>query len=279
MRWAENSASVSFTRMVEVVQADGREIAYSVVGDGPDLVLLNGFAATTADWDPTFVAALAAANRVILIDHRGMGASPDDGQPFSIADLASDVGAVIDEVADGSAALLGWSMGGFIAQACAATNPAQLNRLVLLSTDTGGPDSVYNDEQELAQIADLSPEPIEQARMLLNLLFPAEVAQFIFGQFGQLVADARASLNADVLARQFAAIQQWRRDASPLGAFAGPILAATGAMDAVIPPANSRQLIAQSQSAWLAEFPGGGHAFMAQFPNELASVINTFLAI
>lgn len=267
--------------MGEHVLVGTRRIGYSVVGEGSNLVVLNGFAATNADWDPGFIGGLAAANRVILIDHRGMGDSTDDGEQFAIADLAKDVCEVIDAAAGEPTAVLGWSMGGFVAQAVAALSPGRVSRLVLLSTDAGGQGSTYGDESELAQIADVSLPPIDQARALLNLLFPPQAAQLIFEQFGQLVADARAGLDAAVLARQLRAIQQWRRDPSPLaeGAFAGPLLAATGTLDAVIPAVNSRRLISLSQTSWLSEFTGGGHAFMAQFPNQLSRVINTFLAV
>lgn len=53
----------------------------------------------------------------------------------------------------------------------------------------------------------------------------------------------------------------------------------TGSEDAVIPAANAVSLVGAIPGAWLAQFPGGGHAFMAQYPQAAANVINEFLAL
>jgi pimeloyl-ACP methyl ester carboxylesterase len=57
------------------------------------------------------------------------------------------------------------------------------------------------------------------------------------------------------------------------------VLVATGAEDVVIPPSNALKLVNAISGAWLAQFPGGGHAFIAQYPRPLADLINCFLAI
>lgn len=58
-----------------------------------------------------------------------------------------------------------------------------------------------------------------------------------------------------------------------------PVLIATGSADVVIPPSNAVKLVNAIPGAWLAHFPGGGHAFMAQFPQAIADLINSFLAL
>jgi len=58
-----------------------------------------------------------------------------------------------------------------------------------------------------------------------------------------------------------------------------PVLIATGTQDVVIPPFNALKLLNAIPGAWLAQFPGGGHAFMAQYPGPLADLINGFLAL
>ncbi len=56
------------------------------------------------------------------------------------------------------------------------------------------------------------------------------------------------------------------------------MLIATGTEDIVIPASNALKLVNTIPGAWLAQFPHGGHAFMAQFPKALAALINSFLA-
>jgi pimeloyl-ACP methyl ester carboxylesterase len=76
---------------LEKLQVDGAQIAYRRIGIGRPLIVLNGFAATSTDWDPLFIDRLASSNELILIDNRGIGHSTDNGRPFDIAQLATDV--------------------------------------------------------------------------------------------------------------------------------------------------------------------------------------------
>jgi pimeloyl-ACP methyl ester carboxylesterase len=57
------------------------------------------------------------------------------------------------------------------------------------------------------------------------------------------------------------------------------VLIAAGNEDIVIPPSNALKLVSALSGAWLAQFPGGGHAFTAQYPRPLADLINCFLAL
>ena len=58
-----------------------------------------------------------------------------------------------------------------------------------------------------------------------------------------------------------------------------PVLIATGTGDIVIPSSNALRLVNAIPGAWLAQFNGGGHAFMAQYPRQLADLINSFLEL
>jgi pimeloyl-ACP methyl ester carboxylesterase len=136
------------------------------------LVVLNGFAATSADWDPLFIDRLASSNQLILIDSRRIGRSTDDGRAFDISQLADDVQRVVEMLSVGRVNVLGWSMGGFIAQALAMQHPDRISKLILLSTAPGGADADRASAQVWSQLIDMSGTPHEQARRLLSLLFP-----------------------------------------------------------------------------------------------------------
>ena len=81
---------------VATIPVAGARIAYRRIGSGRPLVMLNGLAATSVDWDPSFVDGLASANELVLLDNRGIGASTDNGEPFDIARLADDTSRVIE---------------------------------------------------------------------------------------------------------------------------------------------------------------------------------------
>ena len=261
------------------VEVDGARIAYRHVGNGRPLLVLNGFAATSADWDPSFIHGLASSNELILVDNRGIGSSTDGGKPLDIAILAADAAHVIEMLGFERINVLGWSMGGFIAQTLALQQPNCVNKIILLSTDAGGADADLASPAVWSQLIDTSGTPHEQARRLLSLLFPSDVAESLYRQFGDIVAAARARLSPDLVHRQAAMMDAWHRDgvAKRLREINVPALIATGTEDIVIPASNALKLVNAIPRAWLAQFAGGGHAFMAQYPQPLADLINCFL--
>jgi pimeloyl-ACP methyl ester carboxylesterase len=262
------------------VAVDGAQIAYRRVGKGRPLLVLNGFAATSSDWDPSFIDRLARANELILLNNRGIASSTDDGQPFDIEKLADDAMQVIQTLGIGRASVMGWSMGGFIAQALAAKYADRVDKLVLLSTDPGGTEADLATPDVWSKLLDASGTPNEQARRLLFLLFPNDVAESFYRRFGNIVAAARAQVPVELLNRQAAAMDAWHRNGMTrkLRELRVPVLIATGAEDIVIPASNALKLVNAIPGAWLAQFAHGGHAFVAQFPRALADLINSFLS-
>jgi pimeloyl-ACP methyl ester carboxylesterase len=261
------------------VAVDGVQIVYRRIGKGRPLLVLNGFGATSADWDPSFIDRLASSNELILLNNRGIGGSTDDGQSFDIEKLAADAAHVIETLGIEHASVMGWSMGGFIAQAFAVKYAARVDKLVLLSTDPGGIEADLASPDVWSTLLDASGTPNEQARRMLFVLFPNDVAESFYRQFGDIVAAARAKLSAELLNRQAAAMETWHRNGltSQLRHLRVPVLIVTGMQDIVIPTSNALKLVNTIPGAWLAQFPHGGHAFIAQYPRALADLINTFL--
>src|SRR6184192_296883 len=174
------------------IQVDGAEIGYRRVGNGRPLLVLNGFAATSADWDPSFIDGLTSSNELILVDHRGIGGSTDNGKRFDIAQLADDAADVIEPLGFERTSVLGWSMGGFVAQTLAMEYPDRVHKLILLSTDSGGTGADVASPALWSQLIDMSGTPHQQARRLLSLLFPSGVAESFYRDFGDIIAAGRA---------------------------------------------------------------------------------------
>ena len=264
----------------KTVAVDGANIVCRRIGKGRPLLVFNGFGATSSDWGPCFIDRLASSNELILLNNRGIGGSTDDGRSFDIAKLADDAARVIEILGIKPASVMGWSMGGFIAQAFAVEYADRVDKLVLLSSDPGGIEADLGSPDVWSQLLDTSGTPNEQARRLLFLLFPIDVAESFYRQFGDIVAAARAQVSVELLNRQAAAIDTWRRDGltSQLRDISVPVLIATGTEDIVIPASNALKLVNAIPGAWLAQFPHGGHAFIAQYPQALADLIKNFLA-
>jgi pimeloyl-ACP methyl ester carboxylesterase len=275
------------------VEHVGRRLAWRESGSGPTLLLLQGYGGTAVDWDPTFVAGLTETFRVVRPDPRGMGAStlgdpgdpdgpcpPDQqgeqrpGGPLTVASMADDAVVVLEASGGGAAVVVGWSMGGFVAQALACAAPERVAGLALISTDAGGPDAVLADPEVWARLVDDSGTPREQASRLLHLLFPMPLADTVDAEVGDLVAVARAALDPAVLRLQEAAIDEWHVAIPPaVPSVVPPTIVVAGSDDAVIPAANASLIAARWPGARTVTFSGAGHAVMAQRPAEVVDLV------
>jgi 3-oxoadipate enol-lactonase len=128
---------VSKTRYV---RSGDLRIAYELrglaVSRQPALLLIQGLGLDRAGWGPA-VGPLQRRFRLVLVDNRGSGRSGSPG-PFSVADMAGDALAVLDDAGIGAAHVLGASLGGMIAQEFAVRHPDRVRRLVLACTSRGG---------------------------------------------------------------------------------------------------------------------------------------------
>jgi pimeloyl-ACP methyl ester carboxylesterase len=259
------------------IEVEGRRFSWHSVGAGPPLLLVNGYAATGADWDPTFLEALAGSFEVICPDNRGVGGSDLGTNVLTVDGMAADLEALIDALAIERLAVVGWSMGGFVAQALARRTPRRIASLSLLATDAGGPAATRAAAEAWARLIDRSGSEREQAARLIALLFPPELATEIDREFGEVVAAARAQLSSEALRAQEGAMDAWHGEDPPSGGDATnrlPVLIAHGDLDEVIPVANAELLAARWPGAEVELFPGCGHALMAQEPVRVAGLIH-----
>jgi pimeloyl-ACP methyl ester carboxylesterase len=255
----------------------GRTIAWTAVGDGPPLLLVNGYAATGADWDPSFLGLLAARHRVICPDNIGLGSSTlsDDEVVGGAEGMAADMLALLDALEVERTAVAGWSMGGFVAQSLARSAPGRVTALGLIATHTGGPDCVNGPVEVAHELVDHSGTPREQATRLISLLFPPAVAPEFDQRFGELVAAARAVLPEPVLFMQEEALGSWHGRPTPLPVLDPPLPTAVvhGGLDTVVPPGNAAVLAAVHPGATVEIRPDCAHAVMAQEPEPVAAAI------
>jgi pimeloyl-ACP methyl ester carboxylesterase len=255
-------------------------LASHAVGSGPPLLLVNGYAATGGDWDPTFVELLGASHRVICPDNRGLGGSELGDGALTVETMAADLEALLDELGIERTAVAGWSMGGFVAQRLARRAPERVTALALIATDPGGPDAVAAASEVWRQLTDRSGSAREQASRLIPLLFTPAMAPAIDEQFGELIAAGRAAMSPQALAAQEEAMSAWHRSGvgDPGAAAVPPTVVVHGDEDVVIPAANAAPLAARWPGARIELIPGGAHAVMAQEPQRVAAAIGQLTA-
>jgi hypothetical protein len=146
------------------------------------------------------------------LDNRGIGRSTDNGRPFDIAQLADDATRVIEmfryRAHEFARMVDGWF---YCSDASRCNIRAVINKLVLLSTDPGGADADRASTAAWSQLVDMSGTPQEQARRLLSLVFPSDIVESIYCEFGDIVAAARAQVISRSVKRQTAAMDAWHR--------------------------------------------------------------------
>jgi 3-oxoadipate enol-lactonase len=104
-------------------------------GEGPAVMLLHGWIASAdLNWAAAYGDLIAAGYRVLAIDHRGHGRGLRSMVPFRLSDCAADAAAVLRELQTGPATIVGYSMGGAIAQLLAREQPDVASGIVLSGT-------------------------------------------------------------------------------------------------------------------------------------------------
>ncbi len=112
-------------------------IAYKQIGkaDAKPIILITGAGATMDMWNPLLIENLISANyKVIIFENRGVGQSTAGTKEFSISQFANDTSGLLDALRISKADVLGWSLGGFIAQQLALTHPDKVDNLILYAT-------------------------------------------------------------------------------------------------------------------------------------------------
>jgi pimeloyl-ACP methyl ester carboxylesterase len=133
-----STASPSIVQVpVQVAHTSDGSVGYRIIGKGSPLVLITGFSASMDNWAPPFVNTLAAKHRVVIFDNAGVGQTAALASPLTITAMAAQTSALISTLKLGRTAVLGWSMGGMIAQALAVRHPSQVSRLILAATQAG----------------------------------------------------------------------------------------------------------------------------------------------
>lgn len=256
-------------------------IAYYRFGQGKPLVLITGYRADLSEWNTRFLAELAKSNQVILFDNRGLGRSATDLENYRVDTLARDTSALIRVLGFDSVTVLGWSMGGIIAQRLAMDEPMLVDHLVLLSSEPPGPASipVPADVQEI-----LSGRGKSSFETVMNVLFPAAAEQRAKDCFIQDMFKPRdyapVNVSPAVTSAQENLLQEWQGDmqaSEQLRHLKIPTLLLTGTEDEVFDGQNSAILSRIIPDAKLVEVKSGGHAMMYQYPKLLADQVNAFI--
>jgi pimeloyl-ACP methyl ester carboxylesterase len=251
---------------------------YELRGQGPPLLMINGFRRSRVVWLEPLLAALEPHFRLILFDNRGTGHSDQPQQGYRIETFADDCAALLEALAIPRAHVFGTSMGGMIAQRVATRHPQRVHGLALGCTDCGK--GSVKGEKRITDLLRMLPS---------EKLSPRELAR---KQEQAYVTDAFRAANRALLDRLFDIVNenptplhavQGHRLAldtfdgcGDLGSIRAPTLVITGAEDRLIPAENSRRLARDIPGAKLNLLPDAAHFFWIEKPRETAAALTGF---
>jgi pimeloyl-ACP methyl ester carboxylesterase len=257
----------------------GVTLYYEIVGAGPPLCLINGYRLSGYAWPRTFIEGLADRCTVIAFDNRGTGRSDKPADGYDFASQAHDVIALLDDLDIGRVHLLGYSMGGAIAQEVAIRHPHRIARLILFATFCGG---IWSEPASYSVFRLLLPTngqtPEEAARQTWPVTYsPDYLAANAVAVEGQMRRELEHPTPLFVARRQMEAILNFSRywDLPRIGA---TTLVATGGYDMLVKPRNSAILASRVPDARLELLADLGHRAIWEAPEEIAGFICDFVA-
>jgi pimeloyl-[acyl-carrier protein] methyl ester esterase len=247
-----------------------------VRGEGPDLVLLHGWALHGGMWGP-WLDELALHARVHLVDLPGHGHSPWIPEVAGLADLARAAGHIVPQ----GAVLVGWSLGGMIALELARQQPRRMSALVLLATTPkfvagdGWPTGM--DAEVLDQFAQgLAEDHRGTVQNFLALQARGDERAFETLRLLRRNLDAHGPPDP----RALAAGLEILRTADLRGVLPGialPALVIAGQRDRLTPPAAARALASMLPNAAFVEIAHGGHAPFLSHGRQVLDEVRGFL--
>jgi len=281
---ARDNAVTSYRHaLTRTVSAGGVSFAYRELGrtTGVPVVFLTHLAAVLDNWDPRVVDGIAAQHRVITFDNRGVGASTGK-TPDTIQAMASDAVTFIRALGLERVDLLGFSMGGMIAQVIAHDQPQLVRKLILAGTGPAGGEGITN----VTKIAHL-----DFVRGAFTLQDPKQFLFFtrtangrragkqFLSRLKERTENRDKAISIRAYLTQLKAIHRWGLDApADLSVIGQPALVANGESDRMVPSNNSADLARRLPNSDLVIYPDAGHGGIFQFHEQFVGQALSFLA-
>ncbi len=271
----------------QFITVKGERYAYRRFGAGSGLPLLylHHFMGTLDNWDPAVTDPLAAGREVILFESAGIGRSSGK-VPETIAGMAVHALAFLDGLGLKTCDVLGFSLGGMVAQQMAQNHPSIFRRMILVGTaPRGGEDIMHLEKPSLAK--PLGDPKLQGYAVLQKIFFTqtqtsqAAGAAFI-ERILQRKEDREPVSGPEIAQAQMAAFRDWDRFSgerfADLKNIWQPTLVVNGIHDEMIPVRNSYWLSASLPNAVLLTYPDSGHGSLFQFHGSFTRQATAFLA-
>jgi pimeloyl-ACP methyl ester carboxylesterase len=281
-----DAAASNTTAPTQFVKTRLETYAYRRFGRGtaPPLVCLQHFTGTLDNWDPAVTDPLAQGREVVLFESAGLGRSTGE-VPNTVPGMTQHFLAFAEALGLKQVDLLGFSLGGMVAQRAALEHPSLIRKMLLVGTAPEGGEEIMHLEKPVLKrvLEDLN---IQGFQKLVGLFFAPSQSSQAAGQafVARLMArkaDREPISGPKVAQAQVAAFRAWERvEGEPfakLRRITQPCLVVNGIFDNMIPVRNSYMLGEQLPKAMLLTYPDSGHGSLFQFHTSFVRQASLFL--
>ena len=268
----------------QTLTAGGVTFAYRELGQhhgGTPVVLLTHLAAVLDNWDPRIIDGLAAHHHVIAFDNRGIGAS--SGSPSSsMEQMADDAIRFIKAKGLQQVDLLGFSLGGMVAQEVVLKEPQLVRKMVLAGTGPAGGEGIS------------TVAGVTLYDMLRGFFTGQDAKQFLFftrtpggieagkaflERLKERTEDRDTEITVGAFMSQLEALRVWGKKApADLSVVTQPVLVVNGDQDRMVPTVNTHDLARRLPNSQLIIYPDAGHGGAFQFHADFVRSTLEFLA-
>jgi pimeloyl-ACP methyl ester carboxylesterase len=271
----------------QFLQTGDYRYAYRRFGAGSPypLLFLQHFTGTLDNWDPAVTDPLAKERDVILFDSAGVGRSSGE-VPNTVAAMATHALAFLDALGIKTCDVLGYSLGGMIAQQMVQDRSSIFRKMILVATaPRGGEDIMHLEKPSLA--IHLNNPDLKGYEVLQKIFFaPTETSQAAGAAFIKRLiqrAEDRDPISGPEVAKaQMAAFREWEHYSgerfADLRRIHQPTLVVNGVHDEMIPVSNSYWLSSNLPNAVLITYPDSGHGALFQFYESFTRQVSAFLS-
>jgi len=249
---------------------------------GTPLVFLQHFRGSMDNWDPALLNGFAKDRTVITFDNAGVGLSTGE-VPDTVADMAHHAMVFIDVLYLTQVDLLGFSLGGYIAQHITLSRPNLVRRLILAGTGPGKGEGTQDLNQDILAVASSPPSKDGMIALFFEQTETSQAAGAAYWDRLQTREGERDPyLTGNGVQAQRTALTRWDRNedaAYPhLREIAQPVFVASGSNDLIIPTVNAIVLAQRlPKNALLTIYPDSGHGFLFQYHTLFGKHATLFL--